>query len=334
MQQRSLRRFLWIIAALIVLLVVGTSGYQVLEDMNTVDALYMAVITLSTVGFGEVKELSPEGRLFTIILIIGGGGLVTYGLGVAGEFFFSGAWRIHLEERRKQQMLQQLSEHTIVCGYGRIGRYVIAELKARELSFVVIDLDMEKIEAIQQEGYLALRGDGADEMVLRSAGIERAYSLVATAGTDAENVFIVLTARSLNNNLLIIARANSDTSEPKLLRAGANRVILPYNISGRRIVTLLYHPAVADFLDDVMHAGNLELVMDQVRIGSTSSLVGKTLREAHLRGRLGVTVLAYRMPDAHINVSPSAETVLEAGAQLIVLGTPEHLQALIKIAGS
>jgi voltage-gated potassium channel len=324
---------LLVLAALLLLLIVGASGYRLLEGMNIVDALYMAVITLSTVGFGEVQELSHEGRLFTIILIIAGGGVVTYGLGMAGEFFFSGEWRVHLEHRRKQQMLEKLANHTIVCGYGRIGRYVVAELQARRLSFVIIERDAEKVECIEQEGYLAIRGDAADETHLHTAGIERAHSLVAATSSDAENVFMVLTARSVRPDLLIIAQANSDLSEPKLMRAGADRVILPFSISGRRIVTLLFYPDVADFLDEVMHAENIELLMDQVHITPTSPLAGQTLEEAHLRSRYGVTVLACRMPNEHLNTTLSAETVLQAGAKLIVMGTPEQLRAFSRVAG-
>lgn len=332
-QQRAFRRVLIVLAALLLLLLVGTSGYRLLEGMDTIDALYMAVITLSTVGFGEVQELSAEGRLFTIILIIAGGVVVTYGLGMAGEFFFSGEWQVHLEHRRKRKMLLQLQGHTIVCGYGRIGRYVVAELHTRRLPFVIIERDTAKVQRIKQEGYLAIHGDAADETQLHTARIERAHSLVAATSSDAENVFMVLTARSLHPDLLIIAQANSDLSEPKLRWAGANRVILPFSISGRRIVTLLFYPDVADFLDEVMYAENIELLMEQVHIAPTSPLAGQTLGQVHLRSRFGVTVLACRMPDEQLNTTPSAETVLEAGSKLIVMGTPEQLQTFSRVAG-
>lgn len=331
-RQRALLRLFWTLSALLVLLTVGTAGYHLLEGMTFIDSLYMAVITVSTVGFGEIQPLSSYSRLFTMVLIVGGGGLAAYTLSSAAEFFLSGEWRLHLEEQRHKKQLLQLTNHTIVCGYGRMGRHVVDELKAERLPFVVIDQNAEKVERVQQHGDLAFEGNAANENDLQAVGIERAASLVAVASTDAENVFIVLTARSLRPDLVIVARANYDDSESKLLRAGANRVILPYRISGRRMVSLLVRPDVADFLDEVMHANRLELLLDQVALLPTSPLVGKTLGQAHLRSTFGVTILACRLPNNRINTSPTASTLLLADSHLIVLGTREQLEALMKVA--
>jgi voltage-gated potassium channel len=332
--QRAIHRLLGAIGALFVLLVVGTAGYRLIEKMSTIDALYMAVITVSTVGFGEVQQLSAGGRFFTIILIVCGGGIAAYSISAAGDFFLSGEWRAHLERRRHLQVLKKLNDHTIVCGYGRMGRHVVDELRAQKLPFVVLETNADKVEHINSAGNLALQGDASNEADLQAAGIEQAHSLVAATSTDADNVFIVLTARSLRPDLLIVARANDDRSEEKLRRAGANRVILPYRISGRRLVTLLVRPDVADFLDEVMHASDLELLVDQIQLEPSSPLAGQTLAQAGLRSRFGVTVLACRMPDDHINTRPSADTVLRAGAKLIVLGTHDHLQRLMTVATS
>jgi voltage-gated potassium channel len=210
-----------------------------------------------------------------------------------------------------------------------MGRHAVDQIRAQGRDFVVIDTDGEKIAHIQQTlQALTVHGDAADENNLHAAGIERANSLVAVAHSDAENVFIVLTARSMRSDLLIVARANEDGSEGKLLRAGADRVILPYRISGRRIATLLVRPDVAEFLDEVMHTSQLELLVDQVCLSAHSAMVGQTLGEAELRTKFGVTVLAYRIPGGEINTSVSADTVLAANAVLIVLGTPDQLQAL------
>lgn len=314
------------------LLIVGTMGYRLLEQMSLVDALYMAVITVSTVGFGEVQQLTAIGRLFTIFLIVGGGGIAAYSLSVAAEFVLSGDLRTYLEHRRQQRFMQRLTNHTIVCGYGRMGKHVVDELIAQQLPFAIIEPDPEVVERIVQTGYLVIHGDAANEADLFAAGIERARSLVAVASSDADNVFIVLTARSLRPDIVIVARSNSDGSEEKLRRAGANRVILPYRISGRRMVALLVRPDVADFLDEVMHASQLELLVDQIQLAPDSPLVGQTLGEAHLRSRFGITVLAYRQHDTTINTSPSADTVLRAHAKLIVLGNRYQLQALAALA--
>jgi voltage-gated potassium channel len=329
LQHRALRRISGALIVLLILLIIGTVGYQALEDMALIDALYMSVITISTVGFGEVKQLSQEGRLFTMFLIVGGGGVAAYSLSTAAEFFLSGEWRVHLERRRHYQLLNQLQDHTIVCGYGRMGRHVVNQIRAQGRDFVVIDTNKEKITYIQQSlNALAVHGDAADENNLHAAGIERASSLVAVANSDAENVFIVLTARSVRSDLLIVARANEDGTEGKLLRAGADRVILPYRISGRRIATLLVRPDVADFLDEVMHTSQLELLVDQVSLSENSAMAGQTLGKAELRTKFGVTVLACRLPGGALTTNISADTVLEPNAMLIVLGTPDQLQAL------
>ena len=331
-QKRVFRRFLFPIISLAVLLAAGTAGYHWMESLGTIDALYMTVITISTVGFGEVKPLSPTGRLFTIGLIFSGGGLVAYTLSGTAAFVLSGEWRANWARKKRHSMLAHISHHVIICGYGRIGRHVAHELKAEGIPFVVVDLSPEKIADITESGYLALQGNASSEANLKEAGINRARGLVAAANSDAENVFIVLTARSMRKDLFIVARANFEESEPKLLRAGANRLILPYRITGRRMVTMLVRPDVADFLDDVAHAGGMELLLEQVQLMPASPLVGKTLSQAQLPGKLGITVVACKLPNGQLNMRIRPDTVLQANAQLIALGTREQLQAFIKQA--
>ena len=332
LQRRALRRFVFSATALVVLVAIGAAGYRWIEGMSAVDALYMAVITLSTIGFGEVEPLSPIGRLFTVGLIVAGGGLAALTLSGVAEFVLSGEWRARWEHRRRSRMMAHLAHHTIICGYGRVGRQIAHDLQAEGLPFVVIDPSPVKIATIQEAGYLALQGDAAHDINLQQAGIDRARSLVAAANTDAENVFIVLTARSLRPDLLILARANYEESEPKLLRAGADRVILPYSITARRMVTILVRPDVADFLDEVSHASGMELLVEQVAIAASSTLAGQTLAQARLSNRLGITVLAYKPAGGALKQSPTPETVLEAAGTMIVLGTREQLQALTKLA--
>ena len=331
-QPSAFRRFLFPIFTLVILLGVGTAGYRWLESLEPIDALYMTVITISTVGFGEVRPLSPVGRLFTIGLIFSGGGLVAYTLTDVATFLLSGAWRANWEYKRKLHMLEQLSNHIIVCGYGRVGRHVAHELKSEGLPFIVLDPNPERIAQIQAAGYLALDGNAAEETKLKEAGIDRARGLVAAANSDAENVFIVLTARSMRKDLLIVARANFEESELKLLRAGADKLILPYRIAGRRMVTMLVRPEVADFLDEVSHTSGLELLLEQIQLMPTSPLVGQTLAQAQLPGKLGITIVACKLPDGQLNMRIGPDTVLHANTQIFALGTPERLQALIKLA--
>ena len=230
-------------------------------------------------------------------------------------------------------MLAQLRDHIIVCGYGRVGRHVVHTLLTEKLPFVVIDPLAETIEHVRGLGHMALQGNAADESVLQQAGIEHARAIVVAVNADAESVFIVLTARGMRPDVEIIARANYETSESKMLRAGANHVISPYRIAGRRMVTTLVRPSVASFLDEVAHVGNEELLIDQVVVLPTSSLVGKTLAQAQLTENVGVTLLACKMPNASARITPSAEMILQANMEMIALGSPQQLQALAKMAG-
>ena len=331
-QYPFLRRLILPVVGMMMLMMVGTSAYQWLEGLSPIDAFYMTAITISTVGFGEVKPFTPAGRIFTVALIAAGGGLAAYLLKTAVEFLVSGDWRTQLEHERRQTMLRKLTDHIIVCGYGRVGREVAHELRAEKLPFVVMDKDPDKIARIQDAGYLALQGNAANEIYLKEAGIERARGLVAAVNSDAENVFIVLTARGLRPNLTIVARANYEDSESKLLRAGANRVIFPYRISGRRMVTMMVRPHVADFLDEVTHAGEQELLVEQVWLAQSSPLVGQTLGQADLRNLFNITILACRSADGQVNTHPGAEMTLCADSHLVVLGTRDQIQALARLA--
>jgi len=316
----------------LVLILVGTSGYHWLEGMDLIDSLYMTVITISTVGFGEVRELTPFGRMFTIGLIIGGGGVVAYSLSVIAEFFMSGEWRKYLEARRRSRMLSNLSDHIIVCGFGRVGRKVASELTQEGVPFIIIDTDSVRIEHAQEFGYIAVVGNAANETMLKQAGIDTARGLVAAVNSDAENVFIVLTARGMNSNIQIVARANFEDSEPKLIRAGANRTIVPYTISGKRMVTMLVRQSVADFLDEVAHVGGMELLLEQIKVEPNSPLAGKTIAESNIRYEQGVTVLACRHVDGKFDTHPGPDTLIEPNGLLLVLGTREQLREVMKYA--
>jgi voltage-gated potassium channel len=320
------------IAALLGLVAIGIAGFHWLEGYDLVDSLYMTVITLTTVGFGEVRTLSPAGRLFTIGLILGGGGIAAFTISAGIDYLVSGQWRARWVERRKQKMLDALKAHIIVCGFGRVGRFVAQDLKAEEIPFVILEKDPERVELTRRHGYLALQGNAANESLLEQAGIRRARGLVAAVDSDAENVYIVLTARGLKPDLYIIARANFEESEPKLLRAGADRVLLPYRISGKRMVTMLLRPEVADFLDEVSFAGGMELLLEQVTVGKQSALEGLALVEARSKLQADVTVLAYKEPGSTKNLRPGPDTRLMGGLQILALGTRDDLRRLMQMA--
>lgn len=327
-QQRALVRVGKLLLALGLLLTIGTLGFMTIEGMPMLDAVYMTVITVSTVGYGEVEPLEPAGRIFTIFLIAFGGGVAAYVLGVVAEFVLSGEFQERLEYRRRLRMRNNVHNHTIVCGFGRMGHHVVEELLRQNMPLVVIEPDETKIRELTLLRVPTVHGDAEHEHHLLAAGIERARALIVVANSDAVNVFIVLTARSLRSDLLIVARANEEESDAKLRRAGANRVITPYSLAGRRIVTLVERPAVSDFLDEVMHSGDIELLLEQITIETGSPLVGKTLGSAALRTHFGITVIACRHPDSTFTTNPSATTELRAGAQMIVLGTHFQLQQL------
>ena len=328
MKRGALRPIYNALGALAALLLIGTAGYTTIERWSFIDAAYMTIITLSTVGFGETHPLSPTGRVFTVVLIVGGASLAAYAFSTLGEFISTGELRAHLEQRRHSRILKTLKDHVVVCGYGRVGRHVVHELIAEGVSFVVVDKDLAAVEHVRHNGHLALLGNAANDDVLREAGIERAIGLVAAVNSDAENVFIVLSARGLKPSLSIVARANFEDSESKLRRAGADRVIDPYRISGRRMVTMMLLPEVADFLDEIAHASGIELLIDQVHLVATSPLVGKTVGDVHalLFEKLGVTMLACALPNEALRlVQANAQALLVPDTLLIAFGPTSQL---------
>ncbi|MDD4932586.1 MAG: potassium channel protein [Methylacidiphilaceae bacterium] len=324
--------FLGALTVLLTLVAVGTFGYWGIERMSPLDALYMTVITLSTVGFEEIHPLSPQGRLFTIGLIAGGGALAAYAAATAIEYLSSGEWRDFLETRRQSRMLRGMKGHYLVCGYGRVGRHVTRELIEQGLRVVVIDPRPEALAGLKISDTSALIGNASDEAVLTTAGILYAKGLVACASSDAENLLIVLTARLMNPELTIVARAIDEASELKLKKAGANRVVLPYQLAAIRMITMLVRPAVADFIWEAAHVGGLELFLEQIPLRKGSCLIGQTLAQAQLRNRFNVTILGCRLPDGTLSVRPTAETVLDVGKELIALGTHAELQAFARLA--
>jgi len=322
------RRLALAIALLASIIIVGVVGYVVIEGWSFFDALYMTVITVGTVGYSEVRELTSAGRVFTMVLIFGGFGAMIFFLGTVIDFVFEGHLKGLLEGRRMGKHIDSLSGHHIVAGLGRVGSVVADKLSEEGVDFVVIDADEERVEFAREKGWLVVPGDATSEETHHLAGVERARSLVTALDTDADNLFVTVTARSLNPDLFIVARSSHESSEGKLKKAGANRVITPNIIGGRRMATMVLDPAVSDFLDLVTHGDNIEFRLEEIEVKAGSSFAGKTIRDAAVRAKTGVYILAIQAPNGIVNTNPDSDTVLSIGDRLVVLGTSGQLGAL------
>lgn len=307
---------------------VGFFGYQVVEGTGPLDALYMTVITITTVGFREVVPLGPGGKVLTMGLIGAGVVTVTYAAFTTAEYVVEGHLRDELERRRMDRGISNLRNHTIVCGFGRVGRHLAATLDRDGSPFVVVDNDEEKLEDVADHGYLRVRGDATEEHVLAEAGMTRAAALVASVNTDADNVLVTLTSKGMNPDCVVIARVKADENERKLHRAGADRVISPSTIGGRRIAQILTRPTVADFLDGIA-GGATDYTLEEVTVESGGELDGLTLREAGIRERFHCTVLALRhASNRQLDSHPAPSERLVVGDVLVVMGSEDDVIAL------
>jgi voltage-gated potassium channel len=312
---------------LLVVLAGGTLGYTLIEGWGIFDSLYMTVITVATVGFHEVHDLSRGGEGFTILLIFAGVGSIAYAIGTIAEFMVEGQLAEVLEGRRMLQRISKISDHYVVVGMGRVGSVVCAALDEQHVPFLVVDRSDECVALAAEHGWLHVQGDATTEEVLESAGVTRAKGLVTALDTDADNLFVALSARGMNPSLYIVARSSSPASESKILRSGADRVITPNVIGGRRMATSLLNPLVSDYLDIVTHNQDIEYRLEALRVGESSRIAGKSIRDAHLRDVTGAYVLAVSS-GGRMESNPSPEDVLRAGDEIVAFGTRAQLDAL------
>ncbi len=316
------------LSALALVLVAGTVGYLFL-GFDLLNSLYQTVTTVTTVGFTSPRPLGPGTKTFTIALILVGVGTALYTFSAVLEVLIEGHMRDLVRRRKMERDIAQMSGHVIVCGWGRVGREVARFLVSAGKQVVVIDRDLERLAVVP---YASVHGDVTDDEILRQGGIERAATLVAALDTDADNLYVTVAAKSMQPDLQIIARARNESSESKLVRAGADRVVNPQKLGGDRMASFVTQPLVVDFVDVVMHDGTLEFRLEELAVSTTSSLSGSTLRSAQLRDRTGALVLAIRRPDGMFVTNPSPEDVIEAGDVLISVGTAEQLAALAEFA--
>lgn len=316
---------------LTLILIFGTSGYMVIEDSSLADSLYMTVITITTVGYNEVMPLSTAGRNFTIVLIIVGVSFVLYVFGIITEAMVEGGIQTILGRKKMKKKVAELHGHYIVCGFGRIGKVICKELKENKRPFVVIENNPDELKNIEDLNYLALEGGADADDILLEAGIKHARGLIAVVSSDAENVYITLSAKGLNKDLFILARSSGEEgSETKLLRAGADKVISPYYIGACRMAHLLVRPTVIDFIDLTVHGGELGLRMEEMLVSEKAGFVNQNLRDSGLRMEYDLIVVAIKREEGEMLFNPSPKTEILAGDTLIVLGEHNSIKALEK----
>jgi voltage-gated potassium channel len=319
------------VLALAAAIVFGTVGFHLVEGWTLADSLYVTVQTLTTVGYGDLPPHSGAGRIFAVaVMLIGAGGVA---LAISTIVQSVVKWELvsTFGQRRLSRKMSKLSDHYIICGSGRVGSHLIRDLLAANESFVVIENDQQRAAEFSQRGVSVLVGDATLEESLRDVGVAHARGLAACLPNDADNVYVVLTARDLNPNLRIVARAAEEQAEAKLLRAGANHVIAPTIIGGHRMAVALTKPAVSEFMDSIT-ANELGLGFEQVEVGATSSLIGQELRATPIRSELDVVIVSIRRQSGEVFFNPAADSVIAAGDILIAIGRAESLTKLNQLA--
>lgn len=321
------------IALLVILIIaIGIVGYMGLSGYNFVDALYMTVITVTTVGFGELQPFSPEEKIFTIFLILTSIIIFGYAVSAFSEYLVSGKLFEHFKHRRVEKKIGHLKGHTIVCGYGRNGKQAILKLSNYNRKFVVVERSKEKIEALDVAGILNIEGDATLDETLQRAGIENAAFLITALPSDADNLFVVLTASQLNKNCVIISRASNESSYKKLKFAGANNVIMPDKLGGDHMASLVTTPDVIEFVDRLTIEGETTANLEEVAVNDLpEKYLNKTILDLDIRRKTGCTVIGFKNPDKNYIINPEADIKLVADSQLIILGRPEQIIKLRKV---
>lgn len=314
------------------IILAGTLGYMLIEGWSWFDSLYMTVITLATIGYSEVQPLSIRGRAFTIVLVVVGVGVFTVLIANIVSAVVESGITAALGRRRLYKDISQLKDHVILCGAGRVGLRVVDELAKRDVDFVVIERDEHVAEQLLKQGKLVLIGDATDEKVLEGAQVSTARTLITAASSDAENVYITLTARGLNPNIYIVARANDQAAERQLKRAGVNKVVSPVLIGSHRMAQAALSPAVADFLESTMATEELDLNFEQVHIAENSRLDGVKLKESGIRSEHEVMIVAITPREGKMIFNPNGDQLLQAGDLLIAIGRRSGLAKLAEIA--
>ncbi len=323
-----LRRLVFIATLIAVTLATGTIGFCVIEHYRPFDAFYMTLITITTVGYAEIHPLSHAGRIFNSFLIFFGVTTLFFAIGAMTQSIIELELGEYFGKRRHKRMIDKLDRHFIICGYGRVGRNAAHELHRSGVPFVVVDRNPERAERAMQAGILAVAADSTRDDTLHALGITRARGLVAALATDADNLFVILSAKNLNPQLYVAPRAGEEEAEEKLRRAGADAVFAPYTVAGYRLAQAVLRPHVFQFFDVAARSMGLDVDIEQVRVPEASEFSSRSLQQTGIRRELGVIVLAIRKSDGRMQFNPPAETVISAGDYLIVMGAPNNLRTL------
>lgn len=323
------------ISVLVFLLLVsgGTIGFMTIEKWGLLDSLYMTVITLGTVGFKEVHDLSDTGKIFTMGLIVVGVSVLGYVVGSLAQIMFEGQIQRVIGRKKVEKMIDKLAGHYIICGFGRIGSLICKEFTSKGLPFVVVEKQAEAIEKLEEEGYLHLKGDATLDETLLKAGISRAKGLISVVTSDTENVYITLTARGLNPDLYILARSGEEGSDIKLKRAGANKVVSPYIIGGSRMAQSILRPNVVDFIEIATGSEHMDLQMEEITIPAHSAFAGETLVSSGFRKEIGVIIVGIKKTHGKMIFNPHSQARIEGGDTLIILGEPGAITKMEDLTG-
>lgn len=325
-------KFRFSIFTLVSVIFGGALGYQQIEGWDFFESLYMTVVTVSTVGFRETHDLSHQGQVFTLLLIVFGASSLAYTLGALFQFMVEGQLRSILGRKKLEKQINNLNNHYIVCGYGRIGRLICREFAAKPAPFVVIEADSDACQQLEEHNRLYVRGDATRDEILEQAGIRRAKGLITAVTSDSANVYITLSARGLNPDLFILARASEEGAELKLKRAGANKVVSPYSIGANRMAHALLRPSVVDFIEIATGDKDMELQLEEIRVAPDSSLAGTTLLTSNIRQNHGIIIVGIRKDAQKILFNPASLTPIAAGDTLITMGDRAAIKDLEKIA--
>ena len=319
------------IVLFIALLAIGSWGYMAIEGWDFFDALYMTVITIATVGYGEVHIVSPTGRMFTLVLIFLGVGFFLYVVGNFIQFLVEGRIRYVLGRRKLDRQINKLKNHYIICGYGRMGRALARFLIQRYLDVVVIEQNQARTLVMDEDGILYLVGAATEESLLIRAGIERARGLITVVGSDADNVFLVLLARQMNPDIFIVARAVMNSAKCTLTAAGANKVVSPYDLGARRMAHAILRPTVIEFLEMAFADENVDVEVEELTVKPNSPVVRRTLYESEIRPKFGVIIISIKKSDGQMVFNPDADTLLESEDTLVVVGGAANIKGLEKL---
>lgn len=322
-----------VLIILVLFLFIGTTGYVLIEDYTIVDALYMTVITLSTVGFGEVNQLTESGRIFTIFLILFGVGLIAYAASIFAEELVSGQIIKYYKKRAVEKKIKKLNNHIIICGFGRNGRQAARKLTTYNKPFVVVERDIAEQKTHQDLSHVIfIDGDATQDEVLERAQIQNASALISALPSDADNLFIVLTARQMNSKMKIISRASNGTSMRKLKIAGADNVIMPDKIGGEHMASLIVTPDLLEFIDKISIDSSIHVNMIEVAVEDfPNEYLGKNIRELEMRSKTGCTIIGLKTIMGEYQINPEYDTILEEGMHFIILGRPEQIKKLNEI---